>query len=614
MSEMVVASAVVILAVVILWVLSAGTKSAMGTRIKCIAGQSRTRAAAVLALAVGLLIACVAAYNNPVHYVSREVMRSIEIGCRSERPGERAAWEKLRDEFLPAYREAVDACEDGPIVLEMAEVERRLLGHARGNAYYEYIWRLRTKEKLFIYAIEALGDIQRDGTQEGLRSDVVAVERVGPDGKAVKTDQEHYYRHRNRDGSEVSWTGCECSLPGGDFLAAARALMDEIGERHLKAAGHNSAAATAYEIRSVRICDTVPGDPNHFVFRGSFRFTPVDSENFHWISDYAETVFNNDGTLDFAAEFAVERGENGIWRITDMGSWVAADEYGKSGWYRDQGEIDFMSFQTSAAGPEAIAREFLAQYTARLRQAYERGNLCGAQTVEITNIYQRAFDEETLIRQGRLPETYTDAFYVTARADVTLPAQPMKWRHYWSLGMGTTLRDGRQRFWLGLLFCREGDSWNVEFCPPEWMEPPLMLFGELKSPDGKWEFSVSGTGGDGARFLLTDTATGAVRWGRSGDDAGTALWSPDGRYAAITCTARHFQEVYIFDTTDFSERVVPAAEPPDGIRLRPIDLAATTAIEWTDSRTLRCRTRFQIAGDEHRYPEDQNDGIFEVVL
>ena len=34
MSEMVVASAVVILAVVILWVLSAGTKSAMGTRIK----------------------------------------------------------------------------------------------------------------------------------------------------------------------------------------------------------------------------------------------------------------------------------------------------------------------------------------------------------------------------------------------------------------------------------------------------------------------------------------------------------------------------------------------------------------------------------------------------
>ena len=134
--------------------------------------------------------------------------------------------------------------------------------------------------------------------------------------------------------------------------------MDEIGERHLKAAGHNSAAATAYEIRSVRICDTVPGDPNHFVFRGSFRFTPVDSENFHWISDYAETVFNNDGTLDFAAEFAVERGENGIWRITDMGSWVAADEYGKSGWYRDQGEIDFMSFQTSAAGPEAIAREF----------------------------------------------------------------------------------------------------------------------------------------------------------------------------------------------------------------------------------------------------------------
>ena len=99
-------------------------------------------------------------------------------------PGERAAWEKLRDEFLPAYREAVDACEDGPIVLEMAEVERRLLGHARGNAYYEYIWRLRTKEKLFIYAIEALGDIQRDGTQEGLRSDVVAVERIGPDGES----------------------------------------------------------------------------------------------------------------------------------------------------------------------------------------------------------------------------------------------------------------------------------------------------------------------------------------------------------------------------------------------------------------------------------------------
>jgi len=615
MSEMVAASAVVILAVVILWVLSAGGKSAMGTRITRAAGQSRTRAAAGLALAVGLLIACVEAYNNPVHDVSREVMRSIEIGCRSERPGERAAWEKLRDEFLPAYREAVDTCEDSPIVLEAAEVERRLLGHARGNAYYEYIWRLRTKEKLIIYAIEALGDIQRDGTQEGLRSDVVAVERIEPDGKIVKTDQEHYYRHRNRDYLEVSWTGCECRLPGDDFLAVARALMDEIGKRHLDAAGHNSAAATAYEIRGVKICDTVPGDPNHFAFWGSFRFAPVDPENFHWVSDYAETVFNNDGTLDFATEFAVERGENGIWRTTDMGSWVVADESGKSGWYRDEGEIDFMSFQTSAAAPEAITREYFARYAVLLRQAYERGNLCGARAVEITNICQREFDEEKMIRQERLPEARTDAFYVTVRADVTLPTQPMKWRHsHWSLGTGTTLRDGRQRFWLGLLFWREGDSWNVEFCPPKWMEPPLMLFGELKSPDGKWEFSVSDTGGDGARFLLTDTATGAVRWERSGDDEGTVLWSPDGRYAAITCIARHFREVYIFDTTDFSERVVPAAEPPDGIRLRPIDLAATTAIEWTDSRTLRCRTRFQIAGDDHRYPEDQNDGIFEVVL
>ncbi|MDO4315791.1 MAG: hypothetical protein Q4C45_08430 [Oscillospiraceae bacterium] len=125
------------------------------------------------------------------------------------------------------------------------------------------------------------------------------------------------------------------------------------------------------------------------------------------------------------------------------------------------------------------------------------------------------------------------------------------------------------------------------------------LEGEALSPDGRYEARQLDEGGDGEpvpsaeTVRVADTATGDVLWEDSGDYETTALWSPDGRYLALSRRGRACSRVTVLETETFTGWEIPL--PAEA---RSAEYAFLHAVEWLDGHTLRFRYRDMQADSE----------------
>lgn len=114
------------------------------------------------------------------------------------------------------------------------------------------------------------------------------------------------------------------------------------------------------------------------------------------------------------------------------------------------------------------------------------------------------------------------------------------------------------------------------------------LEGEALSPDGKYEVRQLDEGGDGEpvpsmeTVRVVDTAAGDVLWEDSGDYETAALWSPDGRYLALSKRGRAYGRVTVLETETFTSWDIPLPA-----EVRSAEYALLRAVEWLDGHTLR---------------------------
>lgn len=566
------------------------SKSAMGTRIKRIAEQPRTRAAAVLALAVGVLIACVTAYTSPDRYISREVKAQIEEGCRSENLAECIAWEHLKNELLPAYRRAVAAHEDGIVRLEAVQLTRSRLGLAMGREYNSLSWELRPERLLREETAAAAGLHQWEGREWPLWGGSI-YECTKANGDYSITDEDAFYEQLQKEFAELDWTKLELFSRSDDFREVAVAFMDGIGKIFMSGGGQNSGSVYDYQIVRAEVYDTLPDDRDHFAFEAEFRFTPVDFPNAHWLAGGGVDE-NPDGTITYSTEIALARNADNVWRVTSNGAAVRAAAGNDTRWYYNIAEDVPGTLITESNDRLTIARAFLEQYAAQLRRIYEQGNLNGAQSVAYSSLHVRPLEDTNLMQKDLLPEAYDDAFYASAEAIVSPPAPVMPWVWYDIWGEGAPRTDGRREYYIGLLLWLEGGEWHGQFLDP-W---PEYVIGLPDSPDGRWKLGFGWATEKETQRMLTlhDAETGRVEWETLDDYEQRALWSPDSRYVALTLRGRYAVEIRIVDTDDFSERVVPLPAPPEGARDTGSIGTENRALNWVDTRTLRCRADFPV--------------------
>lgn len=163
----------------------------------------------------------------------------------------------------------------------------------------------------------------------------------------------------------------------------------------------------------------------------------------------------------------------------------------------------------------------------------------------------------------------------------------------------------RSRFFLGLILWQESGRWTGCILDPEQVATRITLLGELTSPDGAWGLTVGAAAEDDFPQMVTlySTRTGRVRWEDISYYRQTALWSPDSEFLALTRTARYYTEILVIDTDGFSLQVVPLPDPPQGVALAPNTQPNGYALEWLDSRRLRCRVSYPV-DSEHETSEE----------
>lgn len=127
----------------------------------------------------------------------------------------------------------------------------------------------------------------------------------------------------------------------------------------------------------------------------------------------------------------------------------------------------------------------------------------------------------------------------------------------------------------------------------EWVTVPLE---GAQSPDGtyevRWEtLRKNGAEADtwpGTRLEVVNRSTGHVLWESKGERGAAALWSPDGKYLALTRQTEKDSVVTILETAYFHEFEV----------LWDLDTATSkTALEWMNEHTLRVRYLWTETGE-----------------
>nr|WP_325296908.1 hypothetical protein [uncultured Dysosmobacter sp.] len=127
----------------------------------------------------------------------------------------------------------------------------------------------------------------------------------------------------------------------------------------------------------------------------------------------------------------------------------------------------------------------------------------------------------------------------------------------------------------------------------EWVTVPLE---GAQSPDGAYEVRWETLGKNGAeadiwpgtRLEVVNRSTGHVLWESRGERGAAALWSPDGKYLALTRQTENDSVVTILETAYFHAFEV----------LWDLDAAVSkTALEWMNADTLRVRYLWAETGE-----------------
>lgn len=134
---------------------------------------------------------------------------------------------------------------------------------------------------------------------------------------------------------------------------------------------------------------------------------------------------------------------------------------------------------------------------------------------------------------------------------------------------------------------------RTETAEGEWATVPLE---DALSPDRTYEvrwatLRKNGAETDtwpGTRLEVVNQSTGHVLWESRGERGAAALWSPDGKYLALTRLTEKDSVVTILETAYFHEYEV----------LWDLDAATSkTALEWMDEHTLRVRYLWTETGE-----------------